>query len=211
MTKIICCSDTHSQNLTTKWDWPLGDIWIHAGDLSATGSEESLKQVGRQIHQLPYRYKIIIAGNHDRAFWEHNKYVPTAWRYFPGVIVLEDEWVKIMGLKIYGSSWIKFKEGKYPFEIQDLKEKWDLVPDHTDVLVTHMPPKLAQLDVNHHGESMGSHSLLEATKRVRPKLHVFGHIHEGAGVYVENDITYVNACLTGRDRKPAYNPVEIEL
>src|SRR6266702_3788224 len=181
MPRICCISDTHSQNLTTKWEWPQADILVHAGDMSAKGSPDSLKQVARQIHQLPYRYKVVVGGNHDRAFWEKGKYNLEVWKYFPGIIVLEDECVKLLGLKIYGSSWIKFKEGKYPFEIENLKEKWDKIPDHTDILITHMPPH-GMLDINGNGESMGSKSLANVVReRVKPRLHVYGHIHSGYG------------------------------
>lgn len=211
MIRVVCASDTHGQNLITKWDWPEGNILVHAGDLTARGSPESLKKVGRELSQLPYRYKVVIAGNHDRAFYEGSGYTD-AWKYLPGIIVLEDESVELMGLRIYGSSWIKFKEGKYPFEIESLKEKWERIPNNTDILITHMPPFSGVLDVNHRGEWLGSHSLMTTVRdRVQPRLHVFGHIHAGHGTYEEDEIRYVNACLTGDDRKPAHQPYVMEL
>lgn len=212
MTRVVCISDTHSQNLTTKWSWPDGDILLHAGDLTAKGSLESIKKVCRELSQLPYRYKVVIAGNHDRAFWEGKIGYTDAWKLLPGIIVLEDESVELLGLRIYGSSWIKFKNGKYPFEIEALADMWENIPDNTDILLTHMPPLSGILDVNYHGEWCGSHSLLSAVKdRVKPKLHCFGHIHGGYGTYKDNEIIYVNASLTGADRKPLNKPIVIDL
>jgi hypothetical protein len=46
----------------------------------------------------------------------------------------------------------------------------------TDVLITHGPPA-HHLDSGH-----GCLALLDTLWRLRPKLHVFGHIHEGRGV-----------------------------
>lgn len=209
MPRIVCISDTHSQNLNTKWTIPYGDILIHSGDISARGNPEQLRKAGRELASLPHRFKLYTPGNHDREFFFNPE---TAWQLLPGIIVLLDEEVRLLGLNIYGSPWIKYKVGKFPFEMEDLEEKWDHIPDRTDILVTHMPPISGILDVNYQGEWCGSHSLLSAVRdRVKPRLHCFGHIHGGHGTYTENGITYVNAALTGADRKPAYKPIVIDL
>lgn len=51
-----------------------------------------------------------------------------------------------------------------------------------DVMVTHGPPA-GVLDkvVGRRGENVGCKFLMEAVRRARPRLHVFGHIHEGYG------------------------------
>ena len=49
------------------------------------------------------------------------------------------------------------------------------------------------------GESAGCADLLERVTRLRPKLHLFGHIHEAAGVFDTPDTLFVNASIgTGR-------------
>ncbi len=51
------------------------------------------------------------------------------------------------------------------------------VPRETDVLITHTPPR-------HHLDlpaGMGCEFLLEECWRVRPAVHVFGHVHAGYG------------------------------
>lgn len=50
------------------------------------------------------------------------------------------------------------------------------VTDDVDILVTHSVPQF-HLDVAGWGEEF----LLQELWRVKPKLHVFGHIHEGYG------------------------------
>jgi Icc-related predicted phosphoesterase len=58
--------------------------------------------------------------------------------------------------------------------------------------LTHGPP-LGILDMTNRGEPAGSATLLERLKAVRPRLHVFGHIHEAAGQTEVGGITFVNA------------------
>jgi Icc-related predicted phosphoesterase len=184
-------------------------MFIHAGDITAMGRPENLQKAAREILSLGYRWNIFVPGNHDREFIED---FGGAWKHMPGIIVLQDEWVKIMGKKIYGSSWIKFKDGIYPFEMENLQEKWDKIPSNTDILITHMPPLSGVLDVNYHGEWMGDHDLLKTVRdRVKPKLHIFGHIHHSHGVMKDDNTVYVNGSLTGADRKPAFDPIVVEI
>lgn len=55
------------------------------------------------------------------------------------------------------------------------------VPPGVDVMLTHGPPYgvLDQVVPGH--ESVGCEHLYRAVERVKPRLHVFGHIHEGYG------------------------------
>lgn len=48
------------------------------------------------------------------------------------------------------------------------------------VLVTHSPP-YSVLDRTKTGAHIGSRAIYEFIKRRRPRLHVFGHVHESAG------------------------------
>jgi hypothetical protein len=57
--------------------------------------------------------------------------------------------------------------------------KWDKIPDDTDILVTHTPP-VGHGDLCCTGVRAGCVELLTTVQqRVKPKYHVFGHIHEG--------------------------------
>ena len=49
-----------------------------------------------------------------------------------------------------------------------------------DVMLTHGPPE-GILDQTLSGDSVGCASLLRAAARCKPRLHCFGHIHEGWG------------------------------
>jgi hypothetical protein len=47
-------------------------------------------------------------------------------------------------------------------------------------MMTHGPP-MGLLDATHTGEHVGCEHLLRAVRRCKPRLHCFGHIHEGWG------------------------------
>jgi len=62
------------------------------------------------------------------------------------------------------------------FQYPRNKTPWHLrVPLETDVLITHTPPR-HYLDLD-----LGCDGLLKELWRVKPKLHVYGHIHSGHG------------------------------
>lgn len=208
MNKICCISDTHSHNLLTKWDFPECDILIHAGDLTAKGGKGSIENAARKMHELPARYIVFVPGNHDRLFYEDPK---EALKLLPGVITLLDETVELLGFRIYGTSWINFKHGKFPFEIETLSEKFAKIPTNTDILVTHSPP-WGIMDLNGKNEHMGSDSLTrEIKERVKPKLHVFGHMHRSYGTAKVWDTQFVNGSLVDNDHSPVNQPIMVKL
>ena len=58
-------------------------------------------------------------------------------------------------------------------------EKWQKIPSNVDILMTHGPP-IGHGDLCTGGNRAGCVDLLrEVQYRIRPKYHVFGHIHEG--------------------------------
>ena len=60
-----------------------------------------------------------------------------------------------------------------------LRKKWQQIPEGIDFLVTHGPP-LGYRDNLANGGKAGCLDLLyEIKHRVKPKYHIFGHIHEG--------------------------------
>lgn len=83
------------------------------------------------------------------------------------------------------------------------------MPPQVDVLITHGPPHdvldLVPRDLTGTYEKTGCEELLLAVKRVMPRLHVFGHIHEGYGVARESGTTFVNACVCDAADRPV-NP-----
>lgn len=222
---IDCISDLHGHYPQLEG----GDLLIIAGDL--TGNE-SLPQINTlkdwmfEIGTKYYKKIIMISGNHDnwiqkgeffnrdRSVWEH-----------PIHSYLEDSGTEFEGLKIWGSPWTQWFDGINPkctaFMLpseKELAEKFALIPDETDILITHSPP-WEVLDLVVCGDKMvsvGSKALLGALERVKPKLHVFGHIHEAGGRYIlylheGSQIICVNASLLNENYKMVNKPVRIKL
>jgi len=205
--KIVAIADTHT--LHDSVDVPDGDMLIFAGDVCSRGSIMEVGIFAGWLAYLPHKYKIIIAGNHDWAFQrQHDVTVD----HLGDVIYLQDDMIEIEGLKIYGSPWQpEFCSWAFNLPRGDaIKQKWDMIPENIDVLVTHGPPKNI-LDEVDEGTNEGCEELEKAVRRVKPKYHIFGHIHEGYGVYKSKDTVFINASVCNRNYDPINKPIEIEI
>jgi len=201
--RIVCISDTHSRH--DHMEVPPGDILIHAGDSTMVGRVEEIIKFNHWLGRLPHPHKILIAGNHD---WLFETEPALAESLITNAHYLRDSSVEIEGLKFYGSPWQpRFMHWAFNLSRgEEIKGKWDLIPADTDVLITHGPPHgfldLVPRDSSGSYENAGCEELLLAVMRVRPRLHVFGHIHEGYGVSRESGITFVNACVCDASYRP---------
>lgn len=191
---IVCISDTHN----TQPSLPDGDVLLHAGDLTQSGTLDELNTQIAWLDKQPHEYKVVIAGNHelcldprkrrnvacgdnDRNERKTDSTMQIDWR---SLIYLQDSSVTLefenggnRRLKVYGSPWTP-KHGNWAFEYpRTAPSPWkDAIPAGTDILLTHGPPK-AHLDL----QKSGCHHLLQETWLKKPTLHVFGHIHGGYG------------------------------
>ena len=192
--KIVFISDTHTKH--NEIDIPNGDMLICSGDFTNVGSENDVRKFNKWMGTLPHKHKIAISGNHDFFFERcERKWIDSICTNFT---YIKDESIVVEGLKIYGSPWTpKFGEWafSYPRKSEQLKLIWDMIPEDTDILVTHAPP-YGTLDAC--PLPQGCEHLADRVLVVKPKIHTFGHIHEGAGTVIKDGIQYVNAsCLDG--------------
>lgn len=85
-------------------------------------------------------------------------------------------------INVFGSPWTQ-QYGAFAFQYPPIRDVWTgTVPDDTDILLTHGPPK-GYLDL----EGKGSPQLTREVARTRPRLVVFGHIHARHG---REDVSY---------------------
>src|SRR4051794_3288319 len=113
-----------------------------------------------------------------------------------GLVYLEDAATTIEGLVFYGSPW----QPRFAFWAfgaargAELAAKWRKMPDGVDVLVTHGPPRGFGDRVRIFGleRRVGDADLLSRVRDVRPRLHMFGHIHQDPGRWTENGTTFAN-------------------
>ncbi|PYE48345.1 hypothetical protein [Deinococcus yavapaiensis] len=96
-------------------------------------------------------------------------------------------------------------------EAWEIGAHWKRVPTHVDVLVTHGPP-LGVLDrLEDDSASVGCPLLRERVKVVRPRVHVFGHLHVGHGWLEEDGTCFVNAALCDERNELAFTPIVVDV
>jgi len=208
--KIALISDTHNKCLDSFV--PDADLLIHAGDLTMGGDLMELNTALAWLESMPHPHKVVIAGNHDFGLQRPSTKQAMLERFkSSGICYLEDSEVVIEGLRIWGSPWQpEFHDWAFNLPRgKALREKWDLIPEGIDALVTHGPPK-DYGDRTLEGSNVGCEELLAAIDRVRPRLHVFGHIHEGRGLYGRNQTTLVNASMLDRRYRPVHSGILID-
>ncbi|KAH9380728.1 hypothetical protein HPB48_008890 [Haemaphysalis longicornis] len=192
--RFVCISDTHNcGGRGTLHAVPAGDVLLHAGDFTMVGSAEEVDAFNAFLGTLPHRHKIVIAGNHELSFDPDTTWlaasrepavvdeaVAAMKRRLGNCTYLQDAEVTVFGLKVYGSPWQPC-HNHWAFNLQRgraLLDKWERIPVDTDVLLTHTPP-IGHGDLCVLDQHVGCVELLSVVQnRVRPRYHVFGHIHE---------------------------------
>jgi Icc-related predicted phosphoesterase len=247
---IDCISDLHGHYP----ELPEGDLLIIAGDLTRNDSLTEVNRFKDWIVSISMNYKKIIniGGNHDNWVQQRN-YMngdPMSWES-PFLSYLEDTGTEIcwypdlslmnegmvyerIKLKIWGSPWtLKFdginpKCSAFTGTEEELAEKFALIPEGLDILITHSPlygildeikGKSSRGKV---GEHVGSKSLKNRIWNMEnpPKIIIHGHIHEGYGEYLEcwyecsNDHFHqriINCSHVDENYNPVNKPMRIYL
>ncbi len=189
---IVFVSDTHGKHYEV--DVPDADLFIFCGDMCPRGELSDVQNFADFVKALPHKYKIVIAGNHDRPFEDERAFQAKEMITSSGAIYLNDSGVEIEKIKIWGSpiqpeflNWAFNRERG-----EEIKRHWDMIPLDTDLLITHGPPH-GVLDKNQEGLKTGCKELFKKVKEVEPKVHAFGHIHEGYGKVKKGKTTFINA------------------
>lgn len=213
---IDCISDLHGYYPELEG----GDLLIVAGDLTAHDEYDEYEEFFTWLDKQEYNKKLFILGNHDNLAMSQFDWYDAEYLY--------DSGIEFEGLKIWGSPWTKTFPGTNQYcksytcdTEEELAKKWALIPDDIDILVTHSPPNgiLDYLGKKHKiCESLnelcaGSSSLREhVMSRIKPKLHVFGHIHEWGGKMVDCVTTkFINASIVNERYEHVNKPIRIEL
>jgi len=237
--KIATISDTHGKHWQMPQKIPECDILVHGGDFSMTGTAKVVKSFVDWLLNIlkdgTCKHIVVIAGNHDCTF-EKDYYLKTGASRFHRFNVenpdevrnllinaderihyLEDESLKLMGINFYGSPWSPwFCDWAFNADPDPIEKIWEKIPLDTDILITHGPPIL-------HGDKIiekfaamqggrrhvGCFKLYDRVLKVKPKFHIFGHIHEGYGVTRQNglDTTFINASTCNLAYGPLNKPI----
>jgi len=195
--RVVCVSDTHCRHADLP-PLPEGDVLIHSGDLTNSGTYNELRSALEWLNDQPHQYKVFIAGNHDRGLSEDNDARRELLGAFSSLIYLQQSSTEITvrgrTLHLYGSPLTPQQLSSWAFQYPRHaaeQANWDAIPLQTDILITHGPPSY-YLD-----NGFGCTALLRSLWLVRPALHVFGHIHSTRGI----------ECLTWSDVQVAYERI----
>ena len=232
--RICFISDTHRQHP----DLPEADLLVHCGDLTTLGTRNQFEKEADWLERIIPRFKhgmLFVPGNHDlgldskfisRELGAYNKdpyhHHAPPWSYADteliefmmtklGITILKDQATQIAGIKFYGSPYtsIFFDWGFMETELQ-LSARWNKIPQDTQVLITHSPPKYI-LDHCQNG-NVGSDSLARRVKDLPAlKVHAFGHIHEPGGESrVMWNKLFINAATVGGYNSGGFfNPINV--
>ena len=184
--KIWHISDTHTFHELLKV--PDGiDLVIFSGDCSNPrdpyNNEPEVRVFIDWFSALPIKHKVFVAGNHDTSI---ERGLVTKDDFYD-IHYLENTTVEIEGLKIFGSPYTpRFGNWSFMKARNKLDRIWSrAIPNDTDIVVVHGPPKGVldlSYDIKGKLECCGDKSLMNKIKVVKPKLMLFGHIHNNKDI-----------------------------
>ena len=220
--KITFISDTHSKHNQVTSSLPGGDVLIHAGDISNKGHRSEIQDFIKWFSTIEnYTHKIFIAGNHDFGCQDEVLAVEELLRLNPGSEYLYDD-IFLIGdesddyddmVKVWGSPWQpEFYNCAFnlPRQGAELKAVWNMIPSDVDILVTHGPPN-GHLDyVDYAKQNVGCELLRDRIDLIKPKIHVFGHIHSSYGYKFDGTTHFFNAAVLDERYNFTQKPLTVE-
>ena len=216
--KITFISDTHNKHKQLP-ELPGGDLLIHSGDTTSKGYAGEIDSFCKWFDSIPnYNCKIFIVGNHDWGFQNNRDSIDEILSKYPDIIYLQDSFCVYVdeegeSVKIYGSPWQpEFHNWAFnlPRNSLEIKAKWEMIPDDTDILVTHGPPYEILDKAYGNPMPLGCELLAEAVLEKKPKIHAFGHIHGGYGYKCDGSVNYINAAVLNDNYEMVNSPINIE-
>ena len=217
--RLVITSDCHG--MLPQAEIPAGDVLIICGDAlpnkfpipetDAFIQLNELRSLDDFCGRFGYKHTLLIAGNHDWCF-EYCKEAAT--HSLKHITYLQDEGIEIDGVKFYGSPhqpWFYDWAFNLPRKGAKLEYYWGLIPEDTDVLITHGPPYGILDHPFGRQDSVGCELLLERVKKVCPRVHCFGHIHGSYGRQQIDETLFINASLCNEIYKPVNPPQIVDL
>jgi len=204
--RVVVFGDTHEHHRDVAV--PAGDLLIHVGDITRNSfSPRAVQDFDAWLRQLPHRHKIVIPGNHDYGLAD-----PAWQRLITSAILLINNGVELMGLKIWGTPITPVDHGHFGgATAADREAQFRRIPDETNILISHGPP-FGILDQEQSSSvPQGCNQLLAAVTRIRPSLHVFGHIHGAYGSREIRETLFVNCAVADRSGHPVKDPHVLDL
>ena len=210
MKKLVFISDTHSSMHEIKI--PECDILFHCGDATYRGGLQEMEGFIKHFTNNKAKERVFVAGNHDKGlssmFPEEMRITLRDKLSKAGIIYLEHEARDVQGLKVFGSPYSP-QFGEWGFQYLRGSDKWGDIPEGLDILITHGPP-FSIMDKNHRNWPCGCEHLFNHVMKKQPRIHAFGHIHEGYGTHSFNNTRFINASCLDEMYDAVNQPIVVE-
>ena len=195
MIKIFAFSDCHGNYLPKV---PKDtDLLIFCGDACWNLDQAEAYKFLHWFYKQPGKKKILVPGNHDYYFENH----PHVWI---------NKYKKVFGYDVLGTPYTReFCGWNYMKTEDELREMYSKFPDKVDILISHGAP-YGILD-EYQNEHIGDKALREYIERVRPALHIFGHIHSKERYINSIGINFHNVSICDHFNVPTKEGTVIKL
>jgi Icc-related predicted phosphoesterase len=205
--RILALSDTHELHRTI--NTPLeGDLLIHAGDFSFFHHDlPMVRDFNLWLGELRFRHKIVVPGNHERIMYER----PELRGLITNATLLVNESLAIEGVKLWGSPVTCDDEAFGCSTADERRALYASIPEDTDIVITHGPPYgVRDVEFRGGGIHRGCPELMAAIERVKPQVHIFGHMHASRGAERRGETTFINAAMLGWSGDLENKPITFE-
>ncbi|VDM59311.1 unnamed protein product [Angiostrongylus costaricensis] len=208
--RFVCIGCTHG----VKFDpasVPPGDVLLVAGDFTNCGLPSEVHSFNKKLGRLKHAYKVVIAGNHECTF--DDEFLRSKREVGAKELALKQALqASLSSVKISSSKQPRLDNWAFNLTRgQALLEKWNQIPAAVDVLLTHTPP-LGHGDKMRDGRRLGCVELLNSVcKRIKPKYHVFSHVHEGYGCTSDGYTKFINCCICDENLIATNSPIIFDI
>lgn len=236
--KLSAISDLHG-NLIDPSLFEGGDVLCICGDIVPLDLQRNLVQSIAWFcmkfvpwtDSLPFEKVLVVFGNHD-FFAEEigpkhlnggheltNMLLPGPLKGQHKIEILCDNSYKYMGFTFYGTSWCPdLRNWAFYGGHEKLVEMYNKIPENTDVLLSHCPPRRGNAGVVlqrgwNWMNDFGCLELADAITTKKPSWTFCGHVHSGDHkiTTIEDGVNIVNVSVLDEDYKKSYLPFSVEI
>ena len=208
--RIVATSDLHG----SLPEIPQCDLLIMAGDICPMDNHDPNVQALWLVAEFrpwlldqPASNAVFIGGNHD-FICEMDGFEVEPDKF--GATYLCDSGTEIDGVKIWGTPWVpSLPDWAFHAPEWKVREKYEEIPEDTDILISHGPIAGVLDDVN--GQNVGSSILASRIQQVVPAIFICGHIHECGGQFKTlGGTTFINASRMDEQYDPIHKLFEFD-